>query len=187
MTPAGALLLNPSLDEEKSTSYAVLRIMAERKGWSSIEVANLISLPTRDTKLLAAAPLRRSDLIKARPRIESLLARCNEVIFAWGVSLLPGDAGRLQREQIQWVLACAIRHGHQEAWMMGGVTRHPSRWRQFVGPQRALVEGRTTAERLEQALVRRPIEMQHPPASGELSVVSGRVFSGTGAKEAGTA
>lgn len=157
--PVCAVLLNPNLDEEKSTSYAVLRMVAERKGWTAIEVGNLLPVRTRNSKLLARASLKHSDIVAARPPIDALLSRSTEVVFAWGVSSLPGALGRLQREQIEWVFACAVKYGHEEAWVMGGTTRHPSRWRQYVGAQRSLYHGGSTIDRLEQALVRRPIDV----------------------------
>ncbi|WP_282580688.1 DUF1643 domain-containing protein [Microbacterium aurugineum] len=151
------LMLNPSLDEKRSTSYAVLEVVSERKGWNMIEIANLFPVHTRNSKLLAATSLNRSDIFSARPRIDAAIARCAEVLFAWGVAPLPGIAGRLYREQVEWVISRTAHYGHEDAWMMGGEPRHPSRWRQYVGPQRAIVSGVSTAERLERALVRRPI------------------------------
>lgn len=165
------LMLNPSLDEEASTSYAVLHTVAERKGWGRVEVANLFPVRTRNSKALAATHLKRSDLLQARPHIAAVLARATEVVFAWGVSPLPGAQGQLHREQVEWVISRTAFYGHESAWMMGGTTRHPSRWRQYVGPQRALVAGASTAERLDRALVRRPIW----EAVRAVSVVQGTV------------
>lgn len=166
-----ALMLNPSLDEERSTAYVVLQTVAERKGWGRVEVANLFSVRTRNSKDLAATHLTRSDILQARPHIEDALAGATDIMFAWGVSLLPGTQRQLQREQVEWVISRSYFYGHKSAWMMGGTTRHPSRWRQYVGPQRAVVVGSSTAERLDRALVRRPIW----EAARAVSVVQGRV------------
>ena len=166
-----ALMLNPSLDEEGSTSYAVLQAVAERRGWNRVEVANLFPVRTRNSKVLAAMPVTRSDIMDARPRLDAALAGAAEVLFAWGVSSLPGERGKFHREQVEWVVSRAVLYGHESAWMMGGATRHPSRWRQYVGPQRALVAGASTAERLDRALVRRPVW----DAVRAMSVGQGRV------------
>ena len=154
---ACAILLNPCLDEERSTAYAVLRIVAEQREWEKIEVANLFSVRTRNSKELALTQLNRSHVLATRPRVEDLLACCTDLIFAWGVSLLPGKQRHLQREQIEWIISRAAFYGHECAWMMGGTTRHPSRWRQYVGPQRAVVAGLSTAQRLDRALICCPI------------------------------
>lgn len=167
------LMLNPSLDEEGSTSYAVLAMVSERKGWDSVEVANLFPVPTRNSKVLAASSLTREHILSARPRIETAIAHSTDVLFAWGVSPLPGIAGQLHREQVEWVISRTIRYGHEDVWMMGGQTRHPSRWRQYVGPQRALIHGASTAERLERALVRRPVD----DIANAMSVTRERVCS----------
>ncbi|MFV0432932.1 MAG: DUF1643 domain-containing protein [Leucobacter sp.] len=173
----GALLLNPSLDVHRSTSHAVLRLLATRKDWPNPRVVNLIEIPTRNSKVLAQTQILYEDLYAARPHIESMLASSTQLIFAWGTSFMPGEAGVKQRQQIHWAIECAARYGHSEAWMMGGSPRHPSRWRQYVGPQRAIHEGGTTADRLERALILRPIETALPAGSSSLSEVGENISS----------
>ncbi|MDP5228550.1 MULTISPECIES: DUF1643 domain-containing protein [Arthrobacter] len=172
-----ALMLNPSFDEKASTSYAVLEVVAELKGWSGVEVANLFPMRTRNSKALAATSVRRADILEARINIEAVLGRAAEVLFAWGVSRLPGEHGRLHREQVEWVVSRVAFYGHESVWVMGGETRHPSRWRQYVGPQRALISGGSTVERLDRALVRRPLR----DLAEAMSVVQGGIDGDQGA------
>lgn len=127
-----ALMLNSSFDEKASTSYPVLQAVAERKGWGSVEVANLFPVRRRNSKALAVTSVKRADVLDARRNIEAVLARATEVLLAWGVSRLPGEHARLHREQVEWVVSRAGFHEHESAWMMGGETRHPSRWGQYV-------------------------------------------------------
>ncbi len=149
----GAILLNPARQTKRvSTTQLVLEDVRVAKVWGRLEIANLVETPTRNSKELAQVATSPQVFLDARDRLEALLTSSETLVFAWKIAPLSGPAGRHVRGQAAWVISRARHHGHTHAWVMGGRPRHPSRWPQYVGPQRGLFDGSTTVDRLMQGL-----------------------------------
>lgn len=181
----GAILLNPARDTKRtSTTQLVLEDVRVAKAWGRLEIANLVETPTRNSKELARVATSPEAFLDARDRLETVLTSSDMLVFAWGVASLPGPTGRHVRGQTSWVISRAQHHGHTHVWVMGGQPRHPSRWRQYVGPQRGLFSGTTTIDRLTQGLERCAIEHctagAARPRPGELSEVAGNLLTKKG-------
>ncbi|WP_124246897.1 DUF1643 domain-containing protein [Kroppenstedtia sanguinis] len=185
----GVILLNPARETKRvSTTQQVLEDVRVAKVWGKLEIANLVETPTRNSKELAQVATSPQVFLDARDRLEALLTSSDTLVFAWGVAPLSGTAGRHVRGQTSWVISRARHHGHTHAWVMGGRPRHPSRWRQYVGPQRGLFDGSTTVDRLMQGLERCALEhcaadVVRPPL-GELSEVAGNLLTKRGGQPA---
>ncbi|MEV8373632.1 DUF1643 domain-containing protein [Kribbella sp. NPDC056861] len=148
----GAILLNPSADPQGSVSVAMLRALRDHRGWAAVPVVNLVNTPSRDSRELSQLAGDSRVWEAARGPLEQAIRDCDELLLGWGVSPLAGAARPHQRAQVRWVLNHARAHGHTRAWMLAGAPRHPSRWRQFVGPQRGLIVGGSTIDRIDQLL-----------------------------------
>ncbi len=154
---ATAVLLNPSLEPTASVSSLILEQLRRQRGWESVTITNLLDIPTRNSKELALIATSREPWLAARPALLDSLTDATDLIFGWGVSALSGQARLWQAEQVAWVLDQSRLLGHTDVWMAMGRPRHPSRWRQFVGPQRALVAGESTIDRIDRMLALHPV------------------------------
>lgn len=146
-----AILLNPTLGEE-SVSGANLAVAASALGFRSLRIVNLVGINTRNSKELAQLAVDRQAWDASRPEIAAAIESCDQILFAWGSSPLAGTANKWRTEQINWVVSLCQSLGHRSAWMMDGVPRHPSRWRQYVGPQRGLFAQNSIHERFRNAI-----------------------------------
>jgi hypothetical protein len=153
------------------------------KTWETLEIANLVKTPTRNSKELEQVATSFQLFLDARSRLETVLESSNTLVFAWGVAPLRGLAGKYVRNQVSWVISRALHHGHTHAWLMGGHPRHPSRWRQYVGPQRGLFDGATTVDRLLQGLEHCTVETAQPRGN-ETSETLGNLLGKIGKKSA---
>lgn len=181
----GAILLNPARETKRpSTTELVLEDVRVAKAWGMLEIANLVETPTRNSKELAQVATSPEAFLGARDRLDAILTSSDILVFAWGIAPLPGPAGRHVRGQANWVISRAQHHGHTHAWAMGGRPRHPSRWRQYVGPQRGLFDGPTTIDRLTRGLERCALDHctagAARPHPGELSEVAGNLLTKRG-------
>lgn len=177
----GVILLNPVRETKRaSTTQIVLEDLRVAKAWGNLEIANLVETPTRNSKELARVATCPQVFLDARDHLDAVLTSSDTLVFAWGIAPLPGPAGRHVRVQATWVITRAQHHGHTHAWVMGGRPRHPSRWRQYVGPQRGLFNGSTTLDRITQGLERCPLEHcisdGARPHLGDLSEVAGNLL-----------
>lgn len=180
----GAILLNPAREANRvSRTHMVLEDVRVAKAWGTMEIANLVETPTRNSKELEQAATSVQLFLDARDRLDTVLASSDTLVFAWGIAPLRGLTGTYVRDQANWVISRALHHGHTHAWVMGGHPRHPSRWRQYVGPQRGLFDGATTADRLTQGLERCAVEIARP-RHGELSEGAGNLFAKRGGRAA---
>lgn len=147
-----AVLLNPSFTSPSSVSYGNLRVAAEALGFGRVSTVNLVGRQTRNSHDLAELATMPAAWHSARPEIEDALQTSDHVLFGWGDSPLRGIANTWKQEQIEWTIGRAIDHGHEYVLLMDGKPRHPSRWRQYVGPQRGLFTGPSLNHRFAQAL-----------------------------------
>lgn len=180
----GAILLNPATEANGvSRTHLVLEEVRTAKTWGTLEIANLVEIPTRNSKELEQVATSAQLFLGARDRLETVLARSDILVFAWGVAPLRGPAGKYVRNQVSWVISRALHHGHTHAWLMGGHPRHPSRWRQYVGPQRGLFDGVTTVDRLIQGLEWCTVETAGPRGN-EPSETPGNLLAKRGGRAA---
>lgn len=179
-----AVLLNPSADPQGSVSMAVLHALRDHRGWAAVPVVNLVTMPSRNSRELSRLAEDPETWEAARAPLERAIRHCDELLLAWGVSLLAGAARPNQMAQIRWVLEQAREHGHNSAWMLGGAPRHPSRWRQFVGPQRGLIVGGTTIQRISRLLTRSELEQPDPDGAPSPARFALAVGSNPGGRKA---
>lgn len=147
-----AVLLNPSFSGPHSVSHGNLRVAAEAMGFGRVSIVNLVGLQTRNSRDLAELATTPDVWHSARPGIDDAVRKSDHLLFGWGDSRLRGIANTWKREQIAWTVARAVEHGHEHVLMMDEKARHPSRWRQYVGPQRGLYTGSSIEHRFVQAL-----------------------------------
>lgn len=95
--------------------------------------------------------------IEARADLEDGLSQTDAVLAAWGVSGLSGAALRFRREQVWWLCQELSLRSLQNAWTVGGVPRHPSRWHQYVADRHARTSSGTFANRLSETLTLLPV------------------------------
>lgn len=147
-----AILLNPSFNMQNTISESNLAVAARALGFDSFQIVNLIRIQSRNSKELAQKATDEDAWLMSRPHIESALNFADEVVYAWGASRLAGQANRYKEEQVRWITRQTIHAGHKRVLLMDGSPRHPSRWRQYVGPQKMRVVGDTLEDRFRAAL-----------------------------------
>lgn len=152
-----AILLNPSPNPTGTVSVRNVDAVASHLGYKQLHITNLVNIETRESKSLSSLAAEPGPWLDARPSISEAVRDADDILFAWGHSPLPGRANRHKNIQIQWILDEVRRVGHTVAWMMDGLPRHPSRWHQYVGPKRGLINGGDFAYRAATMLTRTPI------------------------------
>lgn len=154
-----AVLLNPSFNTENTISHSNLGVAATSLGFDAFQIVNLVQVQSRNSKELAQKAMHQEAWLMSRSEIDNALISADEVVFAWGASRLAGQANRHKEEQVKWTIQRTFRAGHTEVLLMDGSPRHPSRWRQYVGPQKMRVLGDTLEDRFRSALNRHPLEI----------------------------
>jgi len=105
----GAILLNPSREENgASRTHLVLEDVRIAKTWETLEIANLVKTPTRNSKELEQVATSFQLFLDARSRLETVLESSNTLVFAWGVAPLRGLAGKYVRNQVSWVISPGV-------------------------------------------------------------------------------
>ena len=164
------MLLNPALRPTVETiSYRNLAAALTVVGCSSLSLANLIDLPSRDQTVLGTYTIADDDVFRSRALLLESASQADEILFAWGSGGIGGAVGAVVKGQAAWIQKQATALGYERVWMVAGKPRHPSRWRQFVGPQKQRVQGNTFEDRLGKVLVAHPIGVDgvnvHPPCT----------------------
>ncbi|MDX3749588.1 DUF1643 domain-containing protein [Streptomyces sp. AK08-02] len=148
-----AILLNPPLRPAVDTiSHRNLLAALPLTGCTELRLANLIDLQSKDQTQLASLIVTEQDLERSRRQLSEAIEGADEVLFAWGTGRITGVVGRLLKEQAAWVRMHVDGRGLRKVWMVAGTPRHPSRWRQFVGPEKQRVEGSSFEDRLAKVL-----------------------------------
>ncbi|WP_406115316.1 DUF1643 domain-containing protein [Streptomyces sp. NBC_01014] len=148
-----AILLNPPLRPAVDTiSHRNLLSALPLTGCTELRLANLIDLQSKDQTHLASLVVTGPDLDRSRQQLSEAIEGADEILFAWGTGRITGVVGKLLKEQAAWVRTQVNTRGHSKIWMVAGTPRHPSRWRQFVGPEKRRVEGNSFEERLTKVL-----------------------------------
>lgn len=148
-----AILLNPPLRPAVDTiSHRNLLAALPLTGCTEMRLANLIDVPSKDQIQLASTVVTERDLMRSRQYLSAAIEGSDEVLLAWGTRRLTGAVGRLLVGQAAWVREHVKACGLLQVWMVAGTPRHPSRWRQFVGPEKRRVKGASFEERLAKVL-----------------------------------
>ncbi|GGL56703.1 hypothetical protein GCM10014719_67660 [Planomonospora parontospora subsp. antibiotica] len=154
-----AVLLNPALRPAPETiSFRNLGCALPLMGCDRLRLANLLDVPSKDQDRLGAAVIEESDVLRSRKLLAEAVAAADEILFAWGSNRVTGQVGARLREQAEWLRRHLREEGVRRVWMVAGSPRHPSRWRQYVGPEKARVEGSTFEERLAKVLAVHSLE-----------------------------
>ncbi|MGC5564788.1 DUF1643 domain-containing protein [Streptomyces sp. FR-108] len=148
-----AVLLNPPLrDVEETVTCKNLRAALPLFNCDELRIVNLVDIASRDQVALQKIEINMSEILRSRELISQAIDEAGEVLLAWGSSRISGESGRLLREQSKWVRAHLTANGTLRVWTIQGKPRHPSRWRQYVGPQKGRAKGSTFEERLASLL-----------------------------------
>lgn len=166
----GALLLNPPSGSGART-WRQLETAAGIIGCTSIRVANLVDFRTKTLNELSSATASQ-DWLRARPEIESLIESCDHILVGWGLHLPSGPAGPLMRAQVDWALGALVRHPIPSVWTVGGESRHPSRWHQYIAAKHGRARGTTSKERLASVLARTSVQALRTVPHGSANVLS---------------
>lgn len=156
MTTLVAILLNPPL----TTGAASLRhVEAGRQALDcdSVIVANLFATPTRSVEDINVVGKTACGWIQARGQLQLAISSADLLLGAWGTSGLSGDAMRMRKAQVSWLMQSAADEGLEELWTVGGTPRHPSRWHQYVSDKYQRADGETLERRLASVLHKVPI------------------------------
>ena len=157
MSQICVVLQNPSPTGLRSISRRNVEIAASVLGHDSVELVNLLETESRNSRELEALRPSSGAWVSSRPALEQALQRSDEILFGWGQTRLGRGLEPERLDQILWVRERARELGHSHAWSVGDTARHPSRWRQYLGPVRGLYTGETFQERLHEALLSRPV------------------------------
>ena len=102
----GAILLNPARAANRvSRTRLVLEDVRVAKAWGTVEIANLVETPTRNSKELEQVATSVQLFLDARDRLDTVLASSDTLVFAWGIAPLRGLTGTYVRDQVNWVIS----------------------------------------------------------------------------------
>lgn len=163
-----AVLLNPALKEEQSTTtYRNVSTALPLLRCTELVIANLICIATKDAPALNLRTLTEDKILESRRQLTAALSRADEVLVAWGMGGMTGSVRTALRAQVDWLGVHLSARGVGHVWTLAGRPRHPSRWRQYVGPEKQRVEGRTFEERLQRVLM--PVSLTEPAGQALLA------------------
>lgn len=151
--PLLAVLASPPLGTTGARTLARVEMAARHIGCDGYVVGNVFAQPTSDVLEISIAGATPNHWMSARIALEPLLARADNVLFAWGKTEPSGLARGFHRAQIAWVRhQVLIASG--TIWMVGEEPRHPSRWQRFTSrnhPQLSFNDALGLALRVETA------------------------------------
>jgi len=140
-------------------SYRNLLSALPLVGCGQLCLANLLDVPSKDQTQLETVSINSEDVDRSRLLLQNAIVQANEILIAWGSGRLSGSIGATLREQSAWFYQEAALAGFRRLWMVAGAPQHPSRWRQYVGPEKQRVQGDTFEERLAKVLASHPINV----------------------------
>lgn len=149
-----AILLNPALREQRgTTTYRNVTAALPLFGCEELVVANLLNTPTKDAPELNRRTPTQAELEGSRAELALAVKLADEVLLAWGTGGMTGEMRLALRRQVSWLYGRLVAEGVERVWTVTGRPRHPSRWRQYVGPEKRRVEGDCFEDRLQKVLV----------------------------------
>lgn len=126
-----AVLATPPLTTSGDRTRRRVELAARLIGCASVEIQNLLLVPTATVLDVAAVASEPSAWIAARMALTASLDRADAVLLGWGHSEPAGPARELHRAQVAWLRRHAARDGTAQ-WTVGGTPRHPSRWQRYT-------------------------------------------------------
>lgn len=155
--PLLAVLLNPPSASTGARTLGAVRRAAQALGFDGYEIVNLFAEPTPTVIELNGVTGQESAWPVLQSQLREALRVAGGVLGGWGVAGASGPLRVLRAQRAAWLLEEAKRIGHKEVWMVGGESRHPSRWHQYVADRHGRTDGGTFEERLRQVLVPIPL------------------------------
>lgn len=123
-----------------------------------VTIGNLFALPTTTVLEINVVGSAGDGWQSAREGLTRALAGATHVLAAWGVGGLHGPAALNLAQQRRWLYQLLIVSGHSNVWTLGGETRHPSRWHQYVSDRHSRTPGGSLEDRIRYALLSCPVE-----------------------------
>jgi len=146
-------LLNPALKSVENTiTFRNVRSALPLVDFHRVAIAILLNVPTKDAAELNRAVIGELEVVDAQAVLALLLEQADEVIVAWGVGGMSGPVRLSLQRQTKWLFEALGQSGIDRVWTVSGKPRHPSRWRQYVGPEKRRVSGSCFEERLSRVL-----------------------------------
>lgn len=131
--PSTTLLVvasNPPLTPGTRTENRI-ELVRQILDFDEARLANLFSVPTRQTGDVTQVGSEPQGWLAARPHLEDGLQQASAVLLAYGVGKPSGPAREHHSAQVMW-LEERIAHLDVPVWLVGGKTRHPSRWQRHT-------------------------------------------------------
>jgi hypothetical protein len=177
-----AILCNPPLkdDQEATTSWRNVRLLADVLGFETLVIANVIEQPTRSSEDLRHLS-GRIDLVALSFRVELSAKDAQMVVGAWGTCPPAGWRKSHWAQLLSAVTDGLTAAGHREVAHVGKSTRHPSRWRQHTSPIHNRYSGDTFESRLLDALAWSDLKelVIEPPPAKQAVIRSATLSDGT--------
>jgi hypothetical protein len=153
-----ALLMNPPKTSGDVTRRH-LGVAAQILSCELVTIGNLFAIPT--TTVLEINNVGRTDdgWQSAQGPLKTAVADATHILAAWGVRGLHGAAAANLARQREWLCNLLLDAGHPNVWTLGGETRHPSRWHQYVSDRHGRTPGGRFEDRIRNALLTCPVEL----------------------------
>ncbi|MEV4383433.1 DUF1643 domain-containing protein [Streptosporangium sp. NPDC049644] len=149
-----AILLNPPLrPAERTITYRNVTAALSTTGCQQLSLTNLLAVPSKDLPSLNRIKISEQEIAASREALRQAIMYGDEVLVAWGMGGATGALKQLLNSQVTYVREVLHERGIHSVWALQGRPRHPSRWRQYLGPQKNRVSGDSFQDRLNQALV----------------------------------
>lgn len=156
-----AILLNPPLrPSEETISYQNVSAALPVTGCHRLCLANLLLVPSKDLPSLNKITVSEEVVVASRDALRKAIAESDEVLLAWGMGGVNGALRHVLNRQVGFVGSLLLERGIGRVWTLAGMPRHPSRWRQYLGPQRNRVSGHSFHDRLNSTLI--PLTLDLP-------------------------
>ncbi|WP_283137530.1 DUF1643 domain-containing protein [Rhizohabitans arisaemae] len=150
-----AILLNPALRSMATTiTYRNVEAALQLVSCTELALTNLLDLATKDAPELNRSTISNQGIEAARDQISQALLGADEVLLAWGTGGMTGPVRTVLRAQTEWLFDALKERRIGHVWTITDKPRHPSRWRQYVGPEKQRVTGDTFEERLSKVLIK---------------------------------
>lgn len=150
----GAILINPATGPGTTTAGR-LELLRDLLSCEEVQIANLLSVPTRSVLDITKAGSSFDGWQAARPALEALVSSADHLLLGWGLG--GGFAGAARGHfatQVKWVESEISRRADRPlVWTVGNEPRHPSRWHQFVADKHRRTRGGDFRSRLRDVLV----------------------------------
>ena len=151
-------LLNPPMKNSSTVTERNVELMTTLLEFDSYAIQNLVSIPSRDLPELNSIGSESRIWLRSRPAIAKALGESDSLFAAWSLGGFANGTRHNFNNQIDWLVNEAMSFGHEFAWTVDGRPRHPSRWRQHVGPMKARFPGESLEARLTASLLSIPIK-----------------------------